>query len=65
MLRGIKYMENASQVIQLNPVTDVGTEGIIDKIKEIFKELIMPTHKITTISFLILSMFLVHLLPSS
>lgn len=37
MLRGIKYMENASQVIQLNPVTDVGTEGIIDKIKEIFK----------------------------
>ena len=34
MLRGIKYMENASQIIQLNPVTDVGTEGIIDKIKE-------------------------------
>lgn len=37
MLHGIKYMENAPQITQTNSTIDIGVEGVIDKIKEIFK----------------------------
>lgn len=37
MLHGIKYMENAPQITQTNSTIDIGIEGVIDKIKEIFK----------------------------
>lgn len=37
MLHGIKYMENAPQITQTNSTINIGIEGVIDKIKEIFK----------------------------